>query len=151
MLKNAKKIIGSILLGAILFTGCSTHTPTFKAIDSCEIENETAPTWACGIQPEQLNGMYTASSSYSVEGTNETYARKIATAKARGSLVQLLETLIIDNVKSNETQESFDESVGSSASATIAKTNFILKESKVLAYWKHPENNRVYILVGVEK
>lgn len=135
-----------ILISAmvVFFSGCSQTQPKFKAIDECIIDDTTAPKWVCGISPMSLD-MYTAASSSEIT-TNESFARKIATAKARAELTQVLNTHVSDTVSINENSELSNNSVKSTLS-----TDQDLKLADTLAYWKHPTNKRVYILVGIKK
>lgn len=144
-----------LLLVSLGFTACSSDPEPEKPmpIKECVIDLEEAPVWACGI----VNGyedMYTATGTAKMSKAGAGFTRKNAMADGRANLAQQIQV----EVKSKITQFAAttgigkDESVDSAitqVSKQVAKVT--LNGSKQLAYWQHPKNNDIYVLMGVSK
>lgn len=156
-----KILVSSTLaaLMAISFSGCSDKEaaaePAKKpvAISECTIDKADAPKWACGIV-EGYDEMYTSTGTAKMSKAGAGFTRKNALADGRSNLAQQIETLVKDKVErftrstgiaENETVDT----VSTQVSKQVAKVT--LNGSKQLAYWQHPENDDIYLLVGVTK
>jgi len=154
------KIVISSALTALLalsFSGCSGDEPKPEekpvAITECTIDQADAPKWACGI----VNGyddMLTATGTAKMSQAGAGFSRKNAMADGRSNLSQQIETEVKDKI------ERFARSTGIGASETVdTATTQVSKQvahvtlngSKQLAYWQHPKNNDIYVLMGVSK
>ncbi len=155
-----KKIVLSSALLSLLsltFTGCSSEEPKPVekpvAISECTIDRAEAPVWACGI----VNGyddMFTATGTAKMSKAGAGFSRKNAMADGRSNLAQQIETTVKDKV------ERFARSTGIGEAETIDTVatqvskqvaNVTMNGSKQLAYWQHPDNNDIYVLMGVTK
>jgi len=154
------KILISSTLAALLaltFTGCSGDEPKPEekpvAITECTIDQSDAPKWACGI----VNGyddMYTATGTAKMSKAGAGFSRKSAMADGRSNLSQQIET----EVKSKIEQFARTTGIGANETVDTATTqvakqvaHVTLNGSKQLAYWQHPKNNDIYVLMGVTK
>ena len=152
-MKNLLVVI--IIAGAIMFTGCSTNQPEpFVVINECVIDSEIAPNWACGIVTEHFQDKYTDVGSAPARGASNNFIRKSALTNARGNLAQQLATRIKDRSEEYENISPDEQSfivdyVGTQVSQQTA--NLMMKNSKQLAWWQHPNSKEVYVLVGVDK
>jgi hypothetical protein len=75
-------------------------------------------------------------------------------ANGRSNLAQQIETLVKDKVETFTRSTGIAEgetvdTVSSQVSKQVAKVT--LNGSKQLAYWQHPENSDIYLLMGVTK
>ncbi len=154
-----KIIISSALatLLALTVTGCSGDEPKPEekpvAITECTIDQADAPKWACGI----VNGyddMYTATGTAKMSKAGAGFSRKNAMADGRSNLSQQIET----EVKSKIEQFARTTGIGANETVDTATTqvakqvaHVTLNGSKQLAYWQHPKNNDIYVLMGVTK
>ena len=146
-----------VLLVGLGFTACSSD-PQPKpekpiAIAECVIDQADAPTWACGM----INGydeMYTSTGTAKMSKAGAGFSRKNAMADGRSNLAQQIEV----EVKAKITQYAAttgigdDETVDSAitqVSKQVAKVT--MSGSKQLAYWQHPKNSDIYVLMGVTK
>ena len=147
-----------VLLVGLGFTACSSDPqpkPDEKpiAISECVIDQADAPKWACGI----INGyddMFTATGTAKMSKAGAGFSRKNAMADGRSNLAHQIEV----EVKAKITQFAAttgigeDETVDSAitqVSKQVAKVT--LNGSKQLAYWQHPKNSDIYVLMGVSK
>ena len=153
------KILVSSTLAALLaltFTGCSGEPePEEKpvAITECSIDKADAPKWACGI----VNGydeMYTATGTAKMSKAGAGFSRKNAMADGRSNLSHQIEVEVKAKIEqfvattgigANETVDTATTQV----SKQVAKVT--LSGSKQLAYWQHPDNSDIYVLMGVTK
>jgi hypothetical protein len=82
------------------------------------------------------------------------FTRRNAMANGRSNLSQQIETLVKDKVETFTRSTGIAEgetvdTVSSQVSKQVAKVT--LNGSKQLAYWQHPENSDIYLLMGVTK
>ena len=155
-----KKILLSSVLLSLLglsIVGCSGNNPQPDekplAITECIIGQEEAPNWSCGIVTG-YEDMFTATGTSNISKAGDGFSRKNAMADGRSNLAQQIETLVKDKIErfarstgigSNETVDTTTTQV----SKQVAKVT--LKGSKQLAYWQHPVNSDIYVLMGVSK
>lgn len=152
-----KTLVSSTLaaLMAISFSACSDKTPEPEAkpapMAACTIDNAEAPTWACGMV-EGYEGMITSVGTAKMSKAGAGFTRRNAMANGRSNLAQQIETQVKDKVETftrstgiaeNETVDT----VATQVSKQVAKVT--LNGSKQLAYWQHPANSDIYLLVGV--
>ncbi len=145
------------VLISLAMTGCGGDEPKPDAkpiaISECVIDKADAPKWACGI----VNGydeMYTATGTAKMSKAGAGFSRKNAMADGRSNLAQQIETEVKDKI------ERFARTTGIGASETVdTATTQVSKQvakvtlngSKQLAYWQHPDNDDIYVLMGVSK
>ena len=154
-----KILMSSVLLSllAISFTGCSDKAPEPDAkpiaISECTIDKADAPKWACGIVTG-YDDMLTATGTAKMSKAGAGFSRKNAMADGRSNLSQQIETLVKDKIErfarstgigENETVDTATTQV----SKQVAKVT--LNGSKQLAYWQHPQNDDIYVLMGVSE
>ena len=152
-----KIVISSTLtaLLALTFTGCGGEEPKPAekpvAITECTIDHADAPKWACGI----VNGyddMYTATGTAKMSKAGAGFSRKNAMADGRSNLAQQIETEVKDKIErfARTTGIGANETVDT-ATTQVAKqvAHVTLNGSKQLAYWQHPQNDDIYVLMGV--
>jgi len=144
-----------LLLVGLGFTACSGEPEAEKPmpIKECVIDLEEAPVWACGI----VNGyedMYTSTGAAKMSKAGAGFTRKNAMADGRSNLANQIQV----EVKAKITQ--FAATTGISKSETVDSAitqvskqvaKVTLNGSKQLAYWQHPKNNDIYVLMGVSK
>jgi len=152
-----KKII-TLTMGALLalgLTACSSKNeqiPEKVAGGECVISGEEAPLWACG--GHEINGKYVAVGSAPMSKLGHQFSRNEAILNGRTNLVNIIEL----DIKTKA--DSYMRSAGLNSNELVEKvvtqmtkqtSNLTLKESKQLSYWQHPENNEIFVLVGVDK
>jgi len=154
------KILISSALAALIalnFTGCGGDEPKPEekpiAISECTIDHADAPKWACGI----VNGyddMLTATGTAKMSKAGAGFSRKNAMADGRSNLAHQIEV----EVKAKVEQYAATTGIGANETVDTATTQVAkqvakvtLNGSKQLAYWQHPENNDIYVLMGVTK
>ncbi len=142
-------------LMALTFTGCSGDEPKPVekpvAISECTIDKADAPIWACGI----VNGyddLYTATGTANMSKAGAGFSRKNAMADGRSNLSHQIEVEVKAKIEQYAGTTGIDASETVDAATTqvskqVAKVT--LNGSKQLAYWQHPENNDIYVLMGV--
>ncbi len=153
------KILISSTLAALLaltFTGCSGEPePGEKpiAITECTIDNSDAPKWACGIVGG-YDDMYTATGTAKMSKAGAGFSRKNAMADGRSNLSHQIEV----EVKAKIEQYAGTTGIGANETVDAATTQVskqvakvTLNGSKQLAYWQHPQNSDIYVLMGVTK
>lgn len=137
---------------ALTFAGCSGDPEPDKN-SLCIIDQVDAPKWVCGIVPS-YNDMYTDVGSAKISQAGVGFSRKNAIADARSNLAQQIQTEVKSKI------EQYAQSTGIGKDARVDKvltqiskqvSKVSLSRSKQLAYWKHPKNNNVYILMGIPK
>ena len=139
---------------ALAFTGCADKEPQKpKPISSCIIDKEDAPFWACGIV-EGYDDMYTDTGTAKMSKAGAGFSRKNAMADGRSNLAQQIQTLVKDKIENFTRSTGLGEAetvdtVSTQVGKQVAKVS--LSGSKQLAYWQHPQNNDIYVLVGVTK
>lgn len=151
------KILVSSTLAALLaltFSGCSGEPePEEKpiAISECTIDKADAPKWACGIVTG-YDDMYTATGTAKMSKAGAGFSRKNAMADGRSNLAHQIEV----EVKAKIEQFAATTGIGANETVDTATTQVskqvakvTLTGSKQLAYWQHPENNDIYVLMGV--
>ena len=144
-----------LLLVGLGFTACSGDPEPEKPemIKECVIDLEEAPVWACGI----VNGyddMYTSTGSAKMSKAGAGFSRKNAMADGRSNLAHQVQV----EIKAKITQFAATTGIGDSETVDSAITQVskqvakvTLNGSKQLAYWQHPKNNDIYVLMGVSK
>jgi len=155
-----KKIILSSTLAALFalnFTGCGGDEPKPEekpvAITECTIDNADAPKWACGIVTG-YDDMYTATGTAKMSKAGAGFSRKNAMADGRSNLAHQIEVEVKSKIEqfAATTGIGADETVDTAVtqvSKQVAKVT--LNGSKQLAYWQHPKNSDIYVLMGVTK
>ena len=152
------KIALSSTLALILsttFVGCSGDPEPEKpiAITECVIDHVDAPKWACGIvvgYDDTLTSVGSAKMSKAGAG----FTRKNAMADGRSNLSHQIEVEVKAKIEqyAGSTGIGDRETVDTTAtqvSKQVAKVT--LNGSKQLAYWQHPENDDIYVLMGVSQ
>ena len=154
------KIILSSTLAAVLalsFTGCGGDEPKPEekpvAIAECTIDHADAPKWACGIVTG-YDDMYTATGTAKMSKAGAGFSRKNAMADGRSNLAHQIEVEVKAKIEqyAGSTGIGADETVDT-ATTQVAKqvAKVTLNGSKQLAYWQHPKNSDIYVLMGVTK
>lgn len=155
-----KKILLSSTLAALMaisFTGCGGEEPKPSekpvAISECTIDHEDAPKWVCGI----VNGyddMFTATGTAKMSKAGAGFSRKNAMADGRSNLAHQIEVEVKSKIEqyAGSTGIGADETIDT-ATTQVAKqvAKVTLSGSKQLAYWQHPKNDDIYVLMGVSK
>jgi len=159
-----KSILLSSTLSALIaigFSGCGGEDPKPEPqpaavplpIAECAIDKAEAPSWACGM----VNGfddMITSVGTARMSKAGAGFTRRNAMANGRSNLAQQIETLVKDKV------ETFTQSTGIAENETVDTVSVqvskqvaevSLNGSKQLAYWQHPVNSDIYLLIGVTK
>ena len=144
------------LILASTFTGCSSDPePKEKplAISECIIDQVDAPKWVCGIIPG-YDDMYTDVGAAKMSQAGVGFSRKNAMADGRSNLAHQIQTEVKAKI------EQYAQSTGIGKTETVDKVStqvskqvakVTLNGSKQLAYWQHPENSDIYVLMGVSK
>ena len=150
-----KILISSVLsaLFAITFTGCSGKNAEPVAITECTIDNEDAPTWACGIATGH-DDMLTATGTARMSKAGAGFSRKSAMADGRSNLSQQIETSVKDKIEKYARSTGLTEAEAvDTLSTQVSKqvANVTLSGSKQVAYWQHPKNSDIYVLMGISK
>jgi hypothetical protein len=159
-----KKILLSSTLAALMaisFSGCGGEEPKPEVkpvevplpIAECTIDKAEAPSWACGMI-DGFDDMITSVGTARMSKAGAGFTRRNAMANGRSNLAQQIETLVKDKVETFTRSTGIAESetvdtVSAQVSKQVAKVT--LNGSKQLAYWQHPGNNDIYLLMGVTK
>ncbi|MCJ7765128.1 MAG: LPP20 family lipoprotein, partial [Thiovulaceae bacterium] len=122
-------------------------------IAECSIDKAVAPSWACGMV-EGYDDMITSVGTARMSKAGAGFTRRNAMANGRSNLAQQIETVVKDKVETFTRSTGIAESetvdtVATQVSKQVAKVS--LNGSKQLAYWQHPGNNDIYLLMGVTK
>ncbi|MBL3519950.1 LPP20 family lipoprotein [Arcobacter lanthieri] len=148
------KVLSTIFMTCftILFISCSSKSEQNIEIPDCVIAGAKAPSWACGTYHEDNKFLAVGSASISKLGYD--FTRKEAIANARASLSQQIELEVKSKV------ETYMNTVGLKENESVQKvttmvskqiSNITLRESKQLSFWENPNDNYLYILIGIEK
>jgi len=144
-----------LLLVGLGFTACSgdPEPEKLETIKECVIDLEEAPVWACGIVSGH-NDMYTSTGSAKMSKAGAGFSRKNAMADGRSNLAHQVQV----EIKAKITQFAATTGIGASETVDSAITQVskqvakvTLNGSKQLAYWQHPKNSDIYVLMGVSK
>ena len=154
------KILVSSAVAALMlvgFSGCGGEEPKPEAapvpMAECTIDRAEAPSWACGMV-DGYDDMITSVGTAKMSKAGAGFTRRNAMANGRSNLAQQIETLVKDKVETFTRSTGIAEgetvdTVSSQVSKQVAKVT--LNGSKQLAYWQHPENSDIYLLMGVTK
>ena len=146
-------ILTMMAAGVLLFTGCSPKNPDPDQLKSeCTINGEEAPRWACGLHHDDK--YYAAVGTAKIGKLGFGFARKEALADARANLSHQVAL----DVKARTTQ--FARSTGVDDDETVERVveavtkqvaRVTLHDSRQEAYWEHPSDGSIYLLVKVDK
>jgi hypothetical protein len=146
-------ILTMMAAGVLLFTGCSSKNPDPDQLRSeCTINGEEAPRWACGLHHDDK--YYAAVGTAKIGKLGFGFARKEALADARANLSHQVAL----DVKARTTQ--FARSTGVGDDETVERVveavtkqvaRVTLHDSRQAAYWEHPSDRSIYLLVKVDK
>ena len=152
-MRKIQTLLAFAALVAIL-GGCGSKKPEPKPeIQSeCTIHGQKAPRWVCGLHREE--GVYTAVGTAPLGKLGFGFARKEALADARANLAQQIAL----DVKARTTQFARSTGVGEKESVERVVENVskqvarvALHDSREVAYWEHPTDGTIYLLVQVDK
>jgi hypothetical protein len=149
------------VLMAVSFSGCGSEDPKPEPqpievplpIAECTIDRAKAPSWVCGTV-DGYEEMITSVGTARMSKAGADFTRKNAMANGRSNLVKQIEALVKEKV------ETFTRSTGIAENGTVDTVSVevskqvakvVLNGSKQLAYWQHPDNSDIYLLVGVTK
>lgn len=151
MIKNFKTIAMAAVLAATL-VGCGKQPqPAQDEGDfRCKQDGALAPKWTCNPQGYEGAIVGLGSAPSSKAGMN--FTRNNAMAAARNDLALQIETQVKAKVENFVRGTGVgDSEVVDSVSTQVSKqlTKTTLNGSKQLEFWQNPNNNTVYVLVGV--
>ena len=143
-----------LAVAAAFLTGCSSKKPEAAQIPAseCTIHGKEAPKWVCGLHHN--DSYYSAVGTAQIGKLGFGFARKEALADARSNLAHQVAL----DVKSRATQ--FARSTGVGDQETVERVvenvskqvaHVTLHDSEQAAYWEHPEDGSIYVLVKVDK
>ncbi|RBQ31980.1 hypothetical protein CRU92_04210 [Arcobacter sp. FW59] len=136
----------------LVFTACSSKDEQVIEVPNCVIAGAKAPAWACGTYSDESKFLAVGSAPMSKLGYD--FTRKEALANARASLVQQIEVEVKAKVETymNTAGLKENESVQKVTTMVSKQTSKLtLKESNQLSFWENPNDNYLYVLVGMTK
>lgn len=147
---KTRMIIAATAAMILGMSGCAGGKE--PAPGQCVISGTSAPKWACGI--EKSEGRVVAVGSAEMTKAGHEFTRRTALASARSNLAQQIETLIKDKVETftratGVGKGSMIDNVSTQVSKQVAKVT--LRGSEQINYWQHPDNETIFVLVGIDK
>ena len=147
-------IVISLLMALFVLVGCGPKI--FADPNKCVKKGVDAPPWVCDKlkvkkEIEKEYGLYVEVGSAPDNGLGENFQKTEASANSRAAFIERMQTAIkkeYNEDKGTDMNEAILNKVSSSIKTASAGA---LADSEILETWQHPEDNTMYLMVGVKK